>query len=134
MTPTPRSVLIVDDDASIRLLLMTFLRRSGFQLRQARNGREALAEMRAGHPDVVVMDLTMPDVSGWEVLRVRAADPSLRDIPVIILTAMNRGQALVDVAGKGVSDVVGKPFDLDILLTAINASLDFAGVPTPLAA
>jgi CheY-like chemotaxis protein len=134
MTPTPRSVLIVDDDASIRLLLTTFLRRSGFQLRQARNGREALAEMRAGHIDVVVMDLLMPDVSGWEVLRVRAADPALREIPVIVLTAMNRAQVVVDVAGKGVSDVVGKPFDLDILLMAINASLDLAGVPTPIAA
>jgi CheY-like chemotaxis protein len=134
MTPTPRSVLIVDDDASIRLLLTTFLRRSGFQLRQARNGREALAEMRASHIDVVVMDLLMPDVSGWEVLRVRAADPALREIPVIVLTAMNRAQVVVDVAGKGVSDVVGKPFDLDILLMAINASLDLAGVPTPIAA
>lgn len=134
MTPAPRSVLIVDDDAGIRLLLMTFLRRSGFLLRQARDGREALAEMRSGDIDVVVMDLTMPDVSGWEVLRLRAADPALREIPVIIITAMNRAQVVADVAGKGVSDVVGKPFDLDILLMAINDSLDFAGVPTPLAA
>jgi DNA-binding response OmpR family regulator len=53
---------------------------------------------------------------------------------VIVLTAMNRAQVVVDVAGKGVSDVVGKPFDLDILLMAINASLDLAGVPTPIAA
>jgi CheY-like chemotaxis protein len=134
MNPSLRSVLIVDDDAGIRLLLVTFLRRNGFQLRQARNGREALAEMRAGHADVVVMDLMMPDVSGWDVLRVRATDPALQQIPVVVITAMNVRQALLDVAGKGVSDVIGKPFDLAMLLRTIKASLDCDGVPAPLAA
>ena len=129
-----RRILIVDDDAGIRLLLVTLLRRSGFQLRQARNGREALVEMRAGNADLVIMDLTMPEVSGWEVLRVRAADPALLDIPVIVVTAINRNQATADVAGKSVSAVLGKPFDLDTLLTAVRTTLDPAGVPAPLAA
>jgi CheY-like chemotaxis protein len=129
-----RRVLIVDDDAGIRLLLVTLLRRAGFQLRQARNGKEALEEMRAGNADLVIMDLTMPEVSGWEVLRVRAADPALLDIPVIVVTALNRNQATEDVAGKRVSAVLGKPFDLDALLTAVRTTLDPAGVPAPLAA
>jgi CheY-like chemotaxis protein len=129
-----RRVLIVDDDAGIRLLLVTLLRRSGFQLRQARNGREALDEMRAGNADLVIMDLTMPEVSGWEVLRVREADPSLLRIPVIVVTAISRNQATADVAGKRVSAVLGKPFDLDTLLTAVRTTLDPAGVPAPLAA
>jgi CheY-like chemotaxis protein len=129
-----RRVLIVDDDAGIRLLLVTLLRRSGFQLRQARNGREALEEMRAGNADLVIMDLTMPEVSGWEVLRVRATDPSLLGIPVIVVTAINRNQATADVAGKSVSAVLGKPFDLDTLLALVRTTLDPAGVPAPLAA
>jgi CheY-like chemotaxis protein len=129
-----RRVLIVDDDACIRLLLVTLLRRAGFQLRQACNGKEALDEMRAGNADLVIMDLTMPEVSGWEVLRVRNVDPSLLRIPVIVVTAINRNQATADVAGKRVSAVLGKPFDLDTLLTAVRTTLDSAGVPAPLAA
>ena len=127
-------ILVVDDDASIRLLLVTLLRRHGFQLRQARNGREALDEMRAGNADLVIMDLTMPEVSGWEVLRLRHADPALLHIPIIVITALNTNQASADVVGKGVSAVLGKPFDLDTLLTAVRTTLDPAGVPAPLAA
>ncbi len=129
-----RRVLIVDDDAGIRLLLVTFLRRYGFQTRQARNGREALTEMRAGNADVVIMDLTMPEVSGWDVLRERAHDLSLLRIPIIVLTAMNRNQVTAGVAGKRVSAVLGKPFDLDTLLMAVTSSLDHTDVPAPLAA
>jgi len=129
-----RRVLIVDDDAGIRLLLVTFLLRYGFQLRQARNGREALDEMDAGNADLVIMDLTMPEVSGWEVLRVRVADRSLLSIPVIVMTALNTKQAQADVAGKSVSAVLGKPFDLATLLMAVRTSLDHEGVPAPLAA
>jgi DNA-binding response OmpR family regulator len=129
-----RRVLIVDDDAGIRLLLLTFLRHRGFQLREARDGREALHEMRAGNADVVVMDLMMPEVSGWEVLRERAHHPALLRIPVIVITAMNTEQATVSVAGNRVSALLAKPFDLDALLAAITTSLGGPGVPTPLAA
>jgi len=129
-----RRVLIVDDDAGIRLLLATFLRCKGFQTRQARNGREALTEMRTGKPDVAIMDLMMPEMSGWDVLRERASDRSLLRIPVIVLTATNREQATVGVAGKRVSAVLGKPFDLDALLAAVTTTLAHSGVPAPLAA
>src|SRR4051812_22561105 len=129
-----RRVLIVDDDAGIRLLLVTLLRRYGFQMSQARNGREALDEMHAGNADLVIMDLMMPEVTGWDVLRVRAADRSLLRIPVIIITAINRIPATADAAGKHVSTVLSKPFDLDTLLEAVRTSLDYAGVPAPLAA
>jgi len=127
-------ILIVDDDASIRLLLVTLLRRHGFQLKQARNGREALEQMRAGNTDLVIMDLMMPEVSGWDVLRARESDPSLLHIPLIVVTAVNRNQATADVAGKSVSSVLGKPFDLDALLTAVTTTLEPAGLPAPLAA
>ena len=129
-----RRVLVADDDAGIRLLLVTFLRRYGFQMRQARNGRETLDEMRAGNADLVIMDLTMPEVSGWDVLQERARDVSLLHIPVIVITALDMNKATAGVTGKSVSAVLGKPFDLDALLTAVRTSLDYAGVPEPLAA
>ena len=99
-----RCVLVVDDDPGIRLLLATFLRRRGFQLLLASNGREAIAVMRSGKADVVVMDLMMPEVSGWEVLRVRAAEPALMAIPMIVVTANNSRQVTDDLLDKRLLD------------------------------
>jgi CheY-like chemotaxis protein len=127
--PHNRSVLIVDDDPGIRLLLVTFLGRRGFRVLEARNGREALAAMRAGHADLVVMDLMMPEVSGWDVLWERAADPSLQRIPMIVVTANNNRDVTVDLLARNVYAVIGKPFDLDALLTAVTACLDHPHIP-----
>ena len=91
---------------------------------QARNGREAIAEMRTGKADVVVMDLMMPEVSGWDVLRVRAAEPSLMAIPMIVVTANNSRQVIDDLRDKHVSSILGKPFDLDALSAAVTACLE----------
>jgi CheY-like chemotaxis protein len=126
--PGNRRVLIVDDDPGIRRLLVTCLRRQGFQLLEARNGREALAEMRAGNADLVVMDLMMPEVSGWDVLRERAADPSLQRIPMIIVTANNNREVTAGVLDKRVCAVLAKPFDLDALLTTVTTCLEHPDV------
>lgn len=122
--PRNRSVLIVDDDPGIRLLLITFLRGRDFRLLEARNGREALDAMRAGKADLVVLDLMMPGVSGWDVLHQRAADPSMQRIPVIVATACkNHG---VTELVPGLDAVVEKPFDLDALLRAMTRCLAYS--------
>ena len=123
-----RCVLIVDDDPSIRLLLITFLRRQGYQMLEARNGREALTAMRAGSVDLVVLDLVMPEVSGLDVLRERAADPSLLRIPMIVVSASNIGKVLADVLDKRVSAVIAKPFDLATLLRTVANCLEHPNV------
>jgi two-component system, OmpR family, response regulator len=118
-----RCILVVDDDPGIRLLLITFLRRQGFQLLEARDGNEALAAMHGGRADLVLMDLMMPNVSGWDVLRERAADPSLQRIPMIVVTAADSREVKADLVGKNVYAVLGKPFDLDALRMAVTACL-----------
>ena len=124
MDPAPtRRVLIVDDDPSIRRLLVAFMRCKGFQLLEARNGRDALAVMRAGEADLVVMDLMMPEVSGWDVLRQREKEPALRRIPLVVITASDIRQIAADVAGKHVAAVIGKPFDLDSFLSTVMTCL-----------
>jgi CheY-like chemotaxis protein len=140
-TPSPeetsidqRCILIVDDDPSIRRLLLTYLRRSGFTLREAQNGREALETMRAGEADLVVMDLRMPEVSGWDVLGERAADAALRLIPVIVITANNVRDVAPGLADQNVAAVLAKPFDLAVLLDAVNGSLEHHPRSTPVAA
>ncbi len=122
--PASRCILIADDDPGIRRLLRIFLQRRGFHLLEARDGREALEAMSAGNVDLVIMDLMMPEVSGWEVLRARAADPSLQRIPMIVVTANNSRQVTDNLLDKHVYAVVGKPFDLNALLTTVSACLD----------
>lgn len=121
--PRTLSVLVVDDDASIRKLLVAVLRREGYRIMQARNGREALAEMRSGGTDLVIMDLVMPEVSGWQVLLERVADPALLQIPVIVVSASNTAQAAARLLDQHVFAVISKPFDLEVLLEAVTSCL-----------
>ncbi|HEX3107516.1 MAG TPA: response regulator [Thermoanaerobaculia bacterium] len=127
--PRKHSVLAVDDDPSIRLLLTTFLQRQGFRSLAACNGREAIEAMRAGKTDLVILDLMMPWVSGWDVLRQRAADPAMQRVPVIVTTACNSREVIADLHAMGVSAVLEKPFDLDALLSAVTACLTYSGAP-----
>ena len=118
-----RRVLIAEDDASIRRMLMVALRRQGYQTAEACDGSEALEAMRAGHADLVVLDLMMPKVTGWEVLAERAADPKLRNIPVIVITA-ERGDHVTRIADDGISALLQKPFSLDALEALVKSGLD----------
>lgn len=122
---TPR-VLIVDDDTNIRLMILASLRRRRFELLQAANGSDALAMMRAAKPDLVIMDLWMPEASGWDILHERALEPLLLRIPVIVITADSSADVKSRVLAERVSALLSKPFDLGALMSAVSACL---GVP-----
>jgi signal transduction histidine kinase/CheY-like chemotaxis protein len=109
---TSASVLIVDDDAAARDLLSRFLRREGFGVLTAATGAQALRMARENRPDVITLDVIMPGMDGWEVLRTLKAEPLLEDIPVILLTItddQNLGYAL------GAAEYLTKPVDWDRL-------------------
>ena len=120
MAPLQPSVLVVDDDDSIRLLIRTALRRKGYTVAEARDGREALHAMKTTSPGLVVLDLMMPLVSGWDVLRARAQDADLRAIPVIVVSAA-RNEAVTDEVKSSVSAFLPKPFDLEALETLVRS-------------
>ncbi len=120
------SVLVVDDDPSIRGLIMAALRRDGYSFYEAPNGREALQLMREQHPDVVVLDLMMPLVSGWDVLRERQGDAELQRIPVIVVSA-NREPALVAAVDAGICAFLPKPFDIGALSALVKSCLPDEG-------
>lgn len=101
---------------------MTTLRRDGYKLTEAQNGREALDAMRAGGEDLVLLDLMMPEVSGWEVLRVRKETPSLRGIPVIVISA-NHGLDVTDVVSNDICGLLPKPFELSSLHELVRTCL-----------
>src|SRR5581483_3399618 len=113
-------VLVVDDDDDIRNLVRTLVERTGAVVRVAPNGREGLREFHAWRPDLVVLDVNMPELDGWNVLE-RIRDMS--DVPVLMLTA--RGDELERVRGlqSGADDYVVKPFGKQELVARIQALL-----------
>jgi CheY-like chemotaxis protein len=83
------SVLVVDDDPDIRESLGSILTEEGYFVRTARNGVEALQRMADQPPDLVLLDLMMPVLDGWHVMRIVRADPRLRHTPIIVLSALS---------------------------------------------
>lgn len=116
------SVLVVDDDPNIRKLILLALKRDGYTFLEAPNGREALDIMRSQRPDVVVLDLMMPVVSGWEVLREREGDEHLRQIPVIVVSA-NREPEVANAVQAGICAFLPKPFDINALSALVRSCI-----------
>src|SRR5438309_3809731 len=104
------SVLVVDDQESNRVLLLKFLAVDGYEVHEAANGEQALRMMRECAPDLVLLDLMMPDMSGYDVLRAKAHDPSIAAIPVLMLTAVTQPSVKLEGLELGVSDYLTKPF------------------------
>ncbi len=121
-TASAPRVLVVDDDASIRRLIVAALKRDGYAFIEAANGKEALDLMRQYHPAAVVLDLMMPVVSGWEVLRERMREADLLSIPVIIVSA-SRDAAIADAIDKGICAFLPKPFDIGALSALVRSCI-----------
>jgi DNA-binding response OmpR family regulator len=123
MKDGPR-ILVVDDDADIRVLLRELLERAGYVVEDTDSGRSALRHLYASAPALVILDVTMPDLDGYQTLeRIR----DLSDVPVLMLTA--RTQELEKVRGLtgGADDYVAKPFGRQELLARVQALLRRSG-------
>ena len=119
MHTKPR-LLVVDDDEDIRALLRLVLERAGYDVDEQTDGRSALRAFHMGRHDLVVLDVTMPDLDGWEVLdRIR----DLSEVPVLMLTARDSETDRVRGLRAGADDYVTKPFDRDELLARIEGLL-----------
>ncbi|MBP1634107.1 MAG: luxQ 3, partial [Acidobacteria bacterium] len=122
----PPCVLAVDDDPHIRTLLAQEFAEAGYRVRLASNGREALAEIRCERPDLVVLDVMMPEINGFDVAAVLKNDPRTMDIPIIILSVVadrSRGFRL------GVDRYLTKPIDTVALLKEARALLEHGPSP-----
>ena len=116
-------IVIVDDDESIRQIVRLCLSDEGFKVREAANGQAALDALADFQPDLILLDLRMPVMDGWEFAR-RYAELSGEHVPIIaFVAALNAEQecAMLSTAG-----IVTKPFDLDDLLTAVRNQLPVA--------
>jgi adenylate cyclase len=118
------SLLVVDDNPTNRDLLSRQLARQGFSVHTASHGREALERLGAEDFDLVLLDVMMPEIDGIEVLRRMKADPGLRDIPVIMISALDEIDSVVRCIQLGAADYLTKPFDPVLLQARIGASLE----------
>jgi PAS domain S-box-containing protein len=116
--------LSIDDDPAIRLLCRVELEADGFEVVEAANGRDALRLMEGGHPDVILLHATMPDMDGWELLRWLKAHPDRADVPVILLTARGDAESRLRAADAGVDEYFSKPFRPEDLRAAITRVTD----------
>jgi two-component system, OmpR family, response regulator len=122
----PRArVLVVDDEESITDLVATALRYEGLQVEVATSGRGALTAATSFRPHLIVLDIMLPDVNGFEVQRRLAAD-RLR-VPIVFLTARGETEAKVHGLTMGADDYVTKPFSLDELIARVHAVLRRSG-------
>jgi len=117
----PGKILVVDDDPEVRMATRDFLSSKGYEVVVAEGGREALRLLDASPPDVVLLDVAMPDLDGMETLkRIVATHPTM---PVIMVTANADIEITSKVLQLGAADYVPKPFDLDYLDQAISIQL-----------
>jgi len=116
-------VLIADDDPLLSAILEHKLSAAGYLVSCVENGREALKELAARPPAIVVLDAMMPVMDGFETLRRIKADQALRDIEVVMLTALKRENDVVTALRLGAADYLAKPFNPDELIARL-ARLD----------
>ncbi|HLE41137.1 MAG TPA: response regulator [Nitrospirota bacterium] len=119
-----KKILIADDNENIRDALTYLLEDEGYALSMAKDGSDALKKVREFHPDILFLDIMMPEMNGYEVCRVIKSDPKLKNIYVIMLTA--KGQVAEQERGKevGADEYIVKPFSPMEILSKIKNILD----------
>jgi CheY-like chemotaxis protein len=129
---TTARVLIVDDDRVIQELLRVNLELEGYTVEVASDGEEALTQFDAFHPQLVLLDVMMPKLDGWQVARRLKGSPERRDVPIVMLSAKQRDQE-AQPDDLGVAAYVTKPFDpiklLDLVADLLASSPDSSEGP-----
>jgi len=120
---SPKTVLVVDDDRPMRALCRASLEEAGFRVLEAAGGEEALESVRDERPDLILLDIMMPGISGWEVTSALLADRSTDQIPIIFISARRELADRVRAFGLGAQDYVTKPFDPTALAKTVAKTL-----------
>jgi len=120
---TKPKILIVDDDEHLLYLLTCAFEDEDYELRLAPGGQEALDRVCEEQPDLILLDLSMPFVSGYDVLRALKRDGKTKEIPVIIITSRDLERDILDGFELGASDYITKPFSLAHLIARVKTWL-----------
>jgi signal transduction histidine kinase len=123
-----RSILVVDDVPKNIQILGSILREEGYEISFALNGRDALSKVEASRPDIILLDVMMPEMDGYETCSFLRENESTRDIPVIFLTAKTDEESRIKGFQVGAQDYVTKPFNTPELLARVNTHLQLKKV------
>ncbi len=121
-----RRVLIVDDDPNLVKLVRATLQTEGLEIAAASNGAECLLAVESEHPDLIILDIAMPVLDGYQTFRLLRAKPETAMIPVIMLTARNSDTEVLQGWASGVDFYLTKPFEMQELLVATRRMLELA--------
>lgn len=120
--PIPASsILLVDDNEHNLELLQAYVEDLGWELRSARDGAEAIAMVRAQQPDIILLDVMMPRMSGYQVCSTLKRDPATRDIPIVMVTALNEVGDAERAVESGADDFLTKPVNRLELITRVKS-------------
>src|SRR5438132_1523412 len=118
------SLLVVDDNSMNRIMLSRYITKLGYRSSLAENGQQALEKLQAEPFDLVLLDVQMPEMDGYQVLEQLKADPRLRDIPVIMISAVEELESVVTCIELGAQDYLPKPFNPVLLRARLTACLE----------
>ncbi len=126
--PMPTKILVIDDDSAVTDLLSLLLKSQGFDVTATNNSTEGLNLVRENQPDLLVLDLMMPEIDGWEVCK---AVREFSDVPIIVLSALNDPSMIASVLDSGADDYLTKPTPSRVLVAHINRLIHRMGTPRP---
>ncbi len=117
-----RKILIIEDEADIREAVEASLKSRGYAVIAAADGEEGLSKVRSARPDLVLLDIVMPKVDGWQVLKAirNDEDEATRKLPVVMLTANRQTSSLVESQSQKATDYLMKPFDIETLMRFVK--------------
>ena len=121
LNETSKTILLIDDEPSLLVGLSAMMRRHGYQVISASNGSDGLALTRAMLPDLIISDVMMPTLNGFELRKILSQEPELASIPLIFLTAKGEVVDRINGIRQGADDYITKPFQIDELLARIEA-------------
>jgi len=118
-----KSIVVADDDPDILSIVSMSLETQGYEVHKASNGREAVDQVRAHHPDLVILDMMMPVMSGYEAITELKADETTRNIPIVGLSAKAMATDMERATDVGVDGYITKPFRIAQVLSVIEGYL-----------
>src|SRR5205085_10919188 len=119
-------ILLVEDDATMQKMALKMLRMRGFRAELAVNGRQALAMAASLRPGLILMDLSLPELNGWEATRALKADPALAQIPVVAVTAHAMVGDRENAIAAGCADCLTNPYELETPIAPVERHADLA--------
>ena len=131
-TPSRHRLLLVEDNEDNRTIYSTLLRHLGYAVIEAQNGVQAIELARSERPDLILMDISIPEMDGWEATRILRGDPVTKDVPIVALTAHALEDDRERAAEVGFSSYLAKPIEPRAVLAEVRRLIGENVTPRPL--